>query len=204
MIKLIRNFNDTEVKTAIRDVKDGLIKYKTIMELFRNTDVSKDISFQRKYKGFYRMRFFIDDSIVTYFNFLEKYKNINPKPTFINTLTYFFEVNNKFQYSFVSKLLATLDPELPVWDQNVLSLFGKKNPGNWLPKGKKIEEANEIYNKLIEWYKHFLTNKEGCNWEKFFDGIHPNSNITPTKKVDFVLWQLGAKIKKNKNGKANP
>jgi len=52
----------------------------------------------------------------------------------------------------------------------------------------------------------FIPSEEGCKWINMFDGHYSDSKIaiTKTKKIDFILWQLGAKIKKEKNGKTNP
>jgi len=155
MLKLIRNFSDTEIKTAIENVKDGLVTYNNIMERFPKIIVSKEKSFQETYKIFYRMhRFCSDEFIDIYFNFLEEHKNSNPKPTFTDTLKYFYDIDIRrkdgklvYEFSFVSKLLATLDPNLPVWDQNVFICFGLRNPRYLLPD-EKINEAEAIYEDL--------------------------------------------------------
>jgi len=187
-LKLILNYNDTQIKTAIKNSKEGLDKYKKIMELFPEIDVSKDISFQRSYIGFYRLRL-SKDFINIYFSFFQKHKNNHP--TFIDTLGYFYNEFKSLQCSFTSKLLATLDPNLPIWDQNVLGLFNLRNPGNWLLRDERIKKADKIYNELINWYNIFITSEEGRRWIKLFDEKYNKSNITSTKKIDFILWQLG-------------
>jgi len=209
MPELIKNFGDTEIKEAIRDAETGINQYKVIMKQFPDTIVSQNKQFQEIYIDFYEMqRFCSDEFIVTYFNFLEKSKNSDPKPTFINTLRYFYnnpQNHGKLEFSFVSKLLATLDDKLPVWDSNVFICFGLKNPGNWKPTERRIEEALEIYNDLKKWYEIFLESEKSCNWEGYFDEIHLDSNITTTrkitsvKKIDFILWKLGARIKRENN-----
>ena len=215
MLELIRNFSDTEIKIAIENAKDGLDTYNNIMEQFPNTIVSEDPSFQKTYKNFYKMQRFCSNEFTdVYFSFLEKHKNSNSKPTFIDALKYLYDTGKRrkdgklvYEFSFVSKLLATLDPNLPVWDQNVLSKFGKKNPAIYIPKAKRkdetieerkekaktrrIKKAEKIYNDLTEWYKYFIESYEGINWIKEFDDKYPNySNITSTKKIDLILWSL--------------
>jgi len=206
MLELIGDFSITKIKEAIRDAETGLIQYKEIMSLFRNTNVSKDISFQRKFKYFYKVNRRNDKFYKAYFSFLELNKSSNP--IFSDTLKHFYKIGKSgkngelvysLEFSFVSKLLATLNPDLPVWDSNVFICLGLRNPGNWLPKEKRIEKAKEIYNKLIEWYKCFLKSEKGCNWIKLFNEKYPDSDITPVKKIDFILWQRGARIKNNEN-----
>jgi len=187
-MKLIRTFTDDEIETAIKDAKKGLNDYLTIMDLFHTVDVKSNSHFQRIFKNFYQLNvarkseaFFFD-----FFSFLQNYKQNVPEYT--TTLKHFYKFG-KVEFSFVSKLLATIDPGLPIWDSNVRAVLGFINP-----KGKnKIEKAGVIYAELKEWYKKFIPSKEGDKWLKLFDKEYPNSNINQIKKIDFILWQLGAK-----------
>ena len=188
-MKLIRHFSDNEVKKAISDerIRIGLRKYKEIMDFFLEVNASENIDFQKKYKGFYRMRFLENDFIDIYFSFLEEHKTINIKPTFHNTLEYFFKKFNRVECSFISKLLATLDQNLPIWDSNVLRILSIKKPLK-----DKLNESVVIYNNLVEWNNDFISSEEGCKWVKFFNEEYTNSNITPIKKIDLILWKLGS------------
>jgi hypothetical protein len=194
MLELIRNFNDTEVKDAIKDAEKGLSNYLNIMDLFHTVDVKKDSCFQKIFKKFYQLNVARKSEVylLEFFSFLQNHKCSAPEYT--TTLKHFHKFG-KVEYSFVSKLLATINPGLPVWDSNVRAVLGFKNP-----TGKnKIEKAGETYDELKRWYKKFLPSEEGCKWRKLFDKAHPESEskITPIKKIDFILWQLGAKIKKD-------
>jgi len=199
MLKLKRNISDIEVKTAIKKAEKGLKQYTQIMALFPKVDASKDISFQKEFRIFYRFMFLNNGFISDYFSFLQEHKNNSPD--FIDTLKYFQEKYDKFFYSYVSKMLATIDPNLPVWDSNVCSVFGFKNPNDLLSKEKKINKAKAIYRNLTEWYKNFMLSEEGCKWIKFFDEVYPDSNITAIKKIDLILWKLS---KDKNNGKTDP
>jgi len=205
-MKLIRIFTDDEIEAAIKYAKNGVFDYLAIMDLFLNpnVEVKSNPIFQKKFKKFYQLNVArkSDAFLLDFFSFLQN--NKCSAPEYITTLKHFYKFG-KVEFSFVSKLLATIDPELPIMDSNVRSVLGFN-----YPTGKnKIEEAGVIYRELEEWYKKFIPSKEGVKWLKLFDKEYPCSKtkITSIKKIDFILWQLGAEInkeKKSKNGKANP
>jgi hypothetical protein len=188
MLKLKRDISDIEVKTAVKKAEKGLEQYTQIMSLFPNIDVSKDASFQKEFRGFYKFMFLDENFIVDYFSFLQEHKNNSPD--FIDTLKYFQEKYDKFFYSYVSKMLATIDPNLPIWDLPVCFMLNFKNPDSELSNKRKITKAKEIYELLTEWYNYFIPSEEGCKWINFFDDIYPDSNITSIKKIDFILLTL--------------
>jgi hypothetical protein len=50
---------------------------------------------------------------------MEEHKNT--PIIFKDALTYFYEKTRRIEASFSSKLLATINPNMPVWDVNVLN-----------------------------------------------------------------------------------
>jgi len=195
MLKLKGNISDIEVKTAVKKAEKGLEQYTQIMSLFPNIDVSKDISFQKEFRSLYKFMFLDDNFINDYFSFLQEHKNSSPD--FIDTLKYFQEKYDKFFYSYVSKMLATIDSNLPVWDSPVCFMLKLKNPDSELSNKRKIIKAKEIYELLAGWYNYFIPSEEGRKWIMFFDEVYPNSNITLIKKIDLILWKLSS-MEKNK------
>jgi len=195
MLKLRRNIDDEEVKIAVKRAEKGVNQYTQIMSLFPNIDVSKDISFQRDFKNFYNFMFLNDDFLNDFFYFFQEHKNSSPD--FIDTLKYFYEKHDKFFYSYVSKMLATIDPNLPVWDTPVCFMLKVKNPDSELSSKRKIIKAREIYEMLAEWYNYFIPSEEGSKWIKLFDDAYPNTNITSVKKIYLILLRL-INIVKNK------
>jgi len=195
MLKIKRKIDDDEVKIAIKRAEKGVKQYTQIMSLFPNIDVSKDISFQRVFKNFYNFMFLNDDFLNDFFYFFQKHKNSSPD--FIDTLKYFYEKHDKFFYSYVSKMLTTIDPNLPVWDTPVCFMLKIKNPDSELSSEKKIIKAKEIYEMLAGWYNYFIPSEEGRKWIMLFDDAYPNSNITSVKKIYLILLRL-SNIVKNK------
>jgi len=188
----MKSFPEKNVINAIRDdkIKYGLEKYEIIMKEYRsNINVSKEKEFQKKFKGFYRLR--RNESFCKeYFSFLQN--NRRNRPIFTDTLTFFYRKFNKVEISFISKLFATIDENLPIYDRNVIKSLGIKKHDSALCGDAKIQKAGEIYNELIQWYTKFINTDEGKLWGKLFDMQYPQNNISSVKKIDFILWKLGS------------
>ena len=109
------------------------------------------------------------------------------------------------ELSFASKMLATIDPRLPIWDSNVqrmLKMIDTRfiNLSNILDRGKRLSRAVEIYELLIHFYREDYRKDALAGFRDkcvdVFDEIHPEykgakSEISDVKKVDFILWILG-------------
>jgi NTP pyrophosphatase (non-canonical NTP hydrolase) len=170
---------------AIGNIKIALEKYNYIMHNLRKTDVSSDKEFQKKYNGFYRMRQRSSEYYQTYFSYMELMKN--SVITFEDTLKYFERKLGRIEASFTSKLVSTIDPCKPVWDEFVLKNLGLSKPKNY--SKKRIEQTIELYDKIEHIYKEFLLTNEGKNLLIEFDRFFPDTDLTDTKKLDLLLWQ---------------
>lgn len=97
------------------------------------------------------------------------------------------------EVSFVSKLMATVDPNLPVWDKYVLNNVGKNKEWERLRAADpetRIAEAGKIYLYIQQQYKSFLQGDEGKKCIETFDTVLPTykDKLTDIKKIDFMLW----------------
>lgn len=170
------------------ELKEGLSKYIEIMERLHNTDVSKDQDFQRLYNHFYRMRQRKPEFYKMYYDYMEKMKNSTDALSFEEIFLFIQKESGRCESSFSSKLLATLDPNKPVWDMYVLENLGiKKIYSTTTNREQKILAA---YNQICEWHEDFLKTDDARIIIEIFDEMFPGVNITDTKKVDLFLWQF--------------
>ena len=178
---------EEKVKTAIENAKKGLEMYISIMELFPNVNVSRNKDFQSLYNGFYKIRHDNQKFYNGYFSFMEEHRsNI---PSFTETLNYLYKFG-RLESSFASKLLATINPELPVWDKFILKHFGLEKPSTKMIKEARIIQANNVYEEIKRKYKEFLETDKSKNWINLFDEYYQNTNLTSLKKIDLILWQM--------------
>ena len=134
----------------------------------------------------------------------------NPKLTFANVLTALVaKCPQYFDPSFASKILATINPTKPVWDNFVIrnlinrldtNLLSKDND-HYYVKGKTIEEkianAVKIYDSLEKIEKDLLKNPQiqmeitkfrKNNQELIINFFH--NQLTDLKILDFYLWMM--------------
>ncbi|MCH5266157.1 MAG: hypothetical protein J1F02_09675 [Lachnospiraceae bacterium] len=104
-----------------------------------------------------------------------------------------FKESGKIEVSFVSKLMATIDPQLPIWDKYVLINLGKI--AEWekfrsADAEERIKEASKIYAYIKCWYKSFIEDDYGKLCIAKFDEALPayRDKLTDIKKIDYLLW----------------
>lgn len=175
------------VEIALEKIEVGLRKYIDIMDMLHKVDVSKDMGFQRRYNGFYKLRQRKPEFYKGYYEFMES--NKKKDICFNETLRILYNEFGRIEISFSSKLVATINPRSPVWDEFVLKNLNLKKPNYGSPE-TRINKAIEIYSKIQQWYSKFLITTEAKQWIELFDSRYPNTNITDVKKIDLILWQM--------------
>jgi hypothetical protein len=166
----------------------GLNKYQFIMSQFKSIErLVEDFYFQTKYKGFYRVR---RNSAFCeiYFKFMEDNRN-NKAITFEETLIHLYANLGRIEASFASKLIATINPDLPVWDKEVLGNIHSELKFTNLKTNDRINLCVDKYESMKDWYREKLNSSLGQEYIIKFDLRFPNTNLTNLKKIDLILWQ---------------
>lgn len=167
--------------------KKDILRYTEIMQLVHRVDVSQDQDFQRKYNAFYRVRRDASWRQV-YFRLMEdnKYKT-GVEPSFGEIQLRLFLETGQVESSFASKMLATLNPQMPIWDSRVLHNLQLKLKGK-TPE-QRLSSAVVLYDRICEWYEAFLQTDKAREILKTFDEALPEcKTFSDVKKLDFVLW----------------
>jgi len=176
----------TEIQSAIAKAQRGIGQYTELMDLFGQVDVSVDASFQRQYNAFYRVQRRQDAWYRDYYALMQKLKGT--KPAFSDVLDAIHGTSGRYEPSFSSKLVATIDPTKPVWDVHVLGNTNHTAPS--YANKAKLSLAKAAYASMESWYATFLESPEGKLCVSEFDRLVPShQRFAALKKVDFILWQ---------------
>jgi len=173
--------------TNWENIEKGLKKYLLIMQLVRKVNVKESAEFQKLFNGFFRIMKKPKSFYAALYEYLEL--NKNKKVSFEKTLDYFYQKFEKIEASFSSKIIATINPDFPVWDSEVLKSLNLKAPSYNIPKEKRIRIIISIYENIQKWYSDFLKTEEAKNMIRIFDEKMGKTNLTKTKKIDLILWQ---------------
>lgn len=170
-------------KVLLMRQKD-VARYAHILELYKISSISTDEFFQKKFNAFYRVRRGAEWRKIFYEIFDRNKSSIQ---TFEEVLIELYEKTGNIEGSYTSKLLATVNPNLPIWDQYVLKNIGLKLTG--ATKEDRIKNAIGLYAIMLKWYEEFLLSSDGKACIEEFDACFPQYNdFSNTKKVDFILW----------------
>lgn len=175
----------TQALATLQKREKGMATYDKIMSTYEKTDLSEDTSFQRMFNGFYRIRR-NEDWRKFYYEKFEKLKT-EGSLSFSLILGTLYHQTGRVECSFSSKMLATLQPDFPIWDSIVLDRLHLRLRG--INCETKFQNAIPLYEEIIQWYREFLPTQTAKSYITAFDNAFPQyKHFTPTKKIDFLLW----------------
>jgi hypothetical protein len=175
----------TQVGAALPKVREGLDRYLWLQaQIASGSSAWEDRTFRRRFNRFYRVRrgrAWQD----TFYGLMGR--AAREQLQFRVVLDLLHDETTRYEASFVSKLIATLSPALPVIDSFVL-----KNLGLRLPRHGALNRAariTQVYEELAGAFAPFLATTDGRYLVDRFRAAYPKADITEVKMVDFVLWQ---------------
>lgn len=177
--------NREKIKQALPRVEKGLAKYSWLQIELRNRNVARDGEYQTKFNGFYRVR----RDLAWRREFFDILEDVKHKPVAIGDIFQrLHHVTGRMEASFVSKLVATVDPSQPVIDSIVF-----KNLGLRLPRrgeaSTRIEQIVDLHRRLDAEFCHYLSSEQGYYLVTQFERFYPSSGISEVKMLDLILWQ---------------
>ena len=178
-------FPDIDINKAFERLKKKRKSMCTYLEIMSMRDCLDDLAFQRKYTGFYRVRR-NEKWKNEYFRLMSDFQN-RGNFSFENILLRLFKASGQVEASFASKMLATINPEMPIWDRNVLRSLHLQLKGK--NQEEKLSNAVVLYDRICRWYDGFLQTEDANNLLSLFDREFSEFvSMTPIKKIDFILW----------------
>ena len=161
----------------------GLDRYADIM---RGDPASPE--FRRAFNGYYRIRR-NEEWRQHYYDLFVKAKD--ERLSFEQIITELYQLTGNVESSFSSKMLATIDPLMPIWDQYVLQNLGLELSGK--TKKEKLQNAVCLYDQIEKWYFDYLKTTEARENIAEFNRLLPDYTwISDTKKIDCLLWSKRA------------
>ena len=176
--------SDAQIEDSLSKVGRGLEKYLGIQARLHHCDVRIDVEFRRRFNGFYRVRRGAEWQ-AAFFGLLERAKT--EPPTFGEILSELRRATGRYEASFASKLLATVDPDMPVIDSIVLGNLGLRLPAS--TSQNRAAGIEGVHQALVKEFDAFLQSDPGRRLVNRFRQTHPSAEITETKMLDLVLWQ---------------
>ena len=108
--------------------------------------------------------------------------------SFAEALSFFYEKHGRLEMSFISKMVAIVNPSYPIWD----SIVTKGHFGIVAPAANatnRLGKGIEKYAQYCRSYSTYMETDEAKAKIVEFENLFPGTGITDVKKLDFMLWQ---------------
>ncbi|MDF2462431.1 MAG: hypothetical protein K0Q43_666 [Ramlibacter sp.] len=191
---------DTNAEKIVPAIgREAVDVYRFLSAEFARGSVSENYVFQFTYRSFYRL----DHAGLTpqfklrYFELLEAARP-SPHVDLRQIARELYDLptlrgHNSLQFSFVSKIANSVNPEYPIYDSEVARVFRFKPPSSSLPLSARLNQYMSFYEKLQQIYGEILQGGFLQRPREIFRTVYAApANIVPdTKVLDFIFWSAG-------------
>ena len=167
-----------------------LEKYCWLEENLYKCDLSTDTEYQRRFVHYYRMRFVSKEYRRAFFNLFEQIKN-DQSTSFEEIARELYLIDEKHEFSFITKMLHTIDTSRPIYDSQVNAALKLRT--YQLDFEKRLKKDKEILDRISDQYRVLMSSPEVIELETEIDSKISPKTISFEKKLDFILWALGDK-----------
>ena len=167
-----------------------LSTYCWLMDNLHIRNVFTDQEYRKTFAGYYRMRFVSQPYRDAFFALFEQMK-AHPSVPFEEVSAQLYQIDHKHEFSFITKMLHTIDPTRPIYDSQVDTALQihRMYQANF---SKRLEQDAKILNKISAYYQDLKSAPQMKDVLTTFDHIAPMCKISTEKKLDFILRALGA------------
>jgi hypothetical protein len=186
LAELLRNIHDILDQIS----PSHLERYDTLQRSLRATNVSLDKQhYQRMFNGYYRMQRRPTEWYGYFFSLLETEK-CNGAITFRSVFERLFRDTRRVEPSFCSKLVATIRPDMPVYDRYVRENLSLVIPRPTERPEQRVKAYVSVYGELQAQQNQLMLSEQFPTLRhEFDDRFGAYAHFTDAKKLDLVLWQ---------------
>ena len=171
---------------------------KKYLKTLDRENVCCEKEYQQNYIMFYGMNRTAKKFKDEYFKLLKENDNLSSMQyveRFKFIATKLKRKDKNYQFSFITKLMHTLNRDLPIYDRMIREAVGLEDVYGIEKYEDKVEKSIEIMQAVIKLYENLLKKDDIKKIFDTFDNKFPIAkSISDTKKLDFMLWALGKNI----------
>ncbi|MFX0189082.1 MAG: hypothetical protein ACFE8A_15260 [Candidatus Hodarchaeota archaeon] len=185
-------------------------EYRTLRQQFErlNGAVVNNRDFQKEYTRFYGIKFYQEEDLEEncldiYFNIISneklqvcvsQFRNLHGfKKIFLYIYSQIEKIVNKNEFSYTTKLINTINPIFPIYDEYIKIALGLDEISS---QRNKKEISWRQFNQIMEIYNQLLVNKDFINLLNLFESNRDFSGFSDFKKADFIIRCMGKVIQK--------
>ena len=173
-----------QIGAALPAVATGLNKYLWLQANRDASDLRLNLLYRRRFNHFYKVRRGKEWQD-HFYGLLEAKKG--KRASFSEVFDALQQATDRYEASFASKLLATIDPSMPVIDSIVLHNLNLRLPTS--NSKNRAARICQLHAMLIAYFNEFLSMENGKYLVQCFRKTYPGADVTEIKMLDLVLWQ---------------
>lgn len=173
-------------------IRSGVDRYCRIMSLFNSGEGCGDETFRRLYTGFYRVRRSAA-WLESYFSLMSEFSCRGENDFGVILKAVDAIPGSGVELSFSSKMLATINPKMPIWDSQVKAALDLADIPQHGSKEFREAQAISLYGELRATFARLLVEADVRREIAEFDSLLPiyAKALTDEKKLDYLLWSAG-------------
>lgn len=170
--------------------------YKFLKNEFQRGSIARNYLFQFVFRSFYRLdnAGLTNEFKITYFELLEHYRNQSNIDIEEVLVKLYVKKNLKgqttLQFSFVTKLLNTIDDSIPIYDRHIAKLFSMSRP-SYKDLAKSIDTYIDYLETIKITYNEIIAENLLPQTIAMFDRKFRDNKLSMIKKIDFIFWSAG-------------
>lgn len=179
------------------DPKQDIKPYVWMMDELPKRNIAQDQEFQRNYRNYWAMNAarLCKEYLAAYFNLFEEWKHrpaqINVEEVARRLLEIPTHSNNRrsLQFSFVTKLVHTVNPHLPIYDSMIESFYMLPTGAQGEPTEQKLRRLLASYEFLCDEHKRVL--EQGLlaqAIQQFRERFQVGASYTDIRIIDTLIW----------------
>ena len=198
--KITSTINKIEQEIIANINQIDLDTYNSIQEDFQKGNVNSNSSFQTRFSSFYRLNgaALTPEFKSTYYSIMEKNRNntdfedFQIKEIILELFNYEnYQGDKCIQFSFTTKLIHTINNDLPIYDSMIKKVFGFKGPHYYNNTNEKIGIYMNQYNSIKETYRQIIKNDMLSSVVTLFNSKFTGYSLGDIKTLDFIFWTAG-------------
>lgn len=191
---------EVNAESIVRAVgRESVDVYRFLIQRYRECEPREDAVYQFVFRSFYRL----DNAGLTpqfkshFFELLSEAKASGQ--TDLESIVFQLRefVNRKgqstLQFSFATKMAASVDSRIPVFDSKIGSVFGFRTPSSYKKFEERLRDYIEFHSQLCSLYERILEENQLKQAREMFRSLYQcdASEVPEVKVLDFIFWTTG-------------
>lgn len=191
---IVKSINENQIEIIENISEESVEVYCWIQRNFHDRGIIGNYAFQYLFKNYYHLtqplNALSEEWLQQYFELLDKFRNKKSFDFDEDFISLYMipdkNDNHNIQFSAITKLIHTIDPNFPIYEGHIINIFGLSNTHGGDYYDRLIEYTHHL-NIITKYYNQILKQHYLDPPIKLFKRAFHRSKLTDTKILDFIF-----------------